>query len=222
MNKFFSLITLLSINSLYAMKVAEVKQKVIPGSRTGEFSYEAMEKTVGPSYVLTNQTYSVPFYEPADREPYCGGDDILHQAVRENDVEKVSALLDSGKSAHTLNRFGVTPLFFVRSLKVTKLLLNEMCSEHHNASVNVVEQSSGMSPLHFIVQGKDEEIPKVVELLLAKGAKVNALSWNYHTPLTFAKHGRPDVVALLKSKGAEDSFETLDVINKAVELKPKK
>lgn len=231
MNKFFSLFILLSINSLYAMEIKkgidiatghpiktieELWTLKVPGSPNGKFTYEAMQKTVGPSYDLTTQSHCVPHYRPEDRdERFLGGahpdyqDDTLHEAVRNDNVNTVSELLKSGKySANRFNRWGSTPIFYVRSVAMTLLLMKR------GAMVNAVEQLNGNSPLHFIVQNKEGE-KELARTLLEQGADINALSWNYTTPLTMAKHGRPEIVEFLKSKGAEDSFETLDVIHKA-------
>lgn len=212
MNKFFSLILILSSTINHGME------------NPPEFSYELMPKTHGPQYVLTNQSHSVPFYQPANRDNgFDFGmhqdyqDKTLHDAVDNNNLKLASDLLRSGKyTANTLNGSGKTPLFFVKSLEMATLLLR------HNANVNVAEQCRGTSPLHYIVQRGDAESIKIVKFIVAHKAKVNALSWGYTTPLAAAKCGSAEMIALLKELGAEDSYETLDVILKAKREAPEK
>jgi len=61
--------------------------------------------------------------------------------------------------------------------------------------------SLGMTPLHWAADNGNKE---VVELLLAKGADVNAKADNGNTPLHLAIHkGNKDIVKLLISRGAD-------------------
>lgn len=60
---------------------------------------------------------------------------------------------------------------------------------------------SGWSPLHYAASGPE---PKVVALLLARGANVDALSPNGSTPLMMAAgYGAIDGAALLLARGAD-------------------
>lgn len=195
MKKFLFIFLLVTINSSYSM------EKTI--DYRGEFQGEFMYKD-GPSYVLTNQSHSVPFYEPIGRDNRFDfgmhpeyQDSTLHDAVKNDEIQQVTELLNSDKySANTLNGWGSTPLFYVKSVAMAYLLI------HHRANVNAVAQCGGGTPLHSLVQRKDERGREIVNLLLAAGAEINALSWGFTTPLTMAKYGGKEMIELLKKHGA--------------------
>ncbi len=59
-----------------------------------------------------------------------------------------------------------------------------------------------MTPLHWAAYN---DLPTLVGLLLAKGAKVNALDVGGNTPLRLAaQQGHEDMVTLLKRHGAKE------------------
>jgi hypothetical protein len=72
-----------------------------------------------------------------------------------------------------------------------------------NPSLLTAKASGGESPLHMAAKKGSVEL---VELLLAKGADINAQAWLWHgdTPLhTAAMYGQKDVVELLLARGVD-------------------
>jgi cytohesin len=121
------------------------------------------------------------------------------QAIYQGDAAAVRKLLAANpKLANTPNEHGHLPLqaaFRGRDLELAKILLNA------GADVHARERDTGTA-LHFAAANGPKQ---AVELLLAKGAKVD--SHTVHddfTPLHWAaSHGHKDIVELLLAKGAD-------------------
>lgn len=116
-------------------------------------------------------------------------------AMREGCFAAAEALLEFKQiEIDRPNAAGETPLMMaaLRGHEAWVLRLLE-----RGAAVN----RTGWSPLHYAASGPE---PKVVALLLARGAHIDALSPNGSTPLMMAAgYGAVDGAALLLSRGAD-------------------
>ena len=82
--------------------------------------------------------------------------------------------------------------------------------EHWNPNVNVKDEGM-MTALHWVLIGDITNRKKIVELLLAKGADVNAKADDGATPLYLAiTSSRIDIIKLLLEKGADVNAKTDD------------
>ncbi len=121
--------------------------------------------------------------------------DLFYQAIRNNDLAKLGALIRSA-GVNTKDERGSTPLMYaasVGSLDAMKLLIA------HKADVNA-KNAFDVTPLIFCAT----ELAKV-RLLTEKGADVNAHSKQGMTPLLVAagSSGGSDIVKYLLDKGAD-------------------
>lgn len=143
----------------------------------------------------------------------------LHDASQKNDLGLVKSLLDSGLDPNVRDENGMTPLHVAStgdSLEIIKLLI-ERGADVNAKDGNSVQPGSTWSfkgtpfgfkpkhsrstPLHFASQ---EGFLGAVELLIEKGADVNAKDTNDDTPLHNASvEGYLETVKFLISKGAD-------------------
>ena len=125
-----------------------------------------------------------------------GADELL-QAAYENDLKRVSALVESGADVSKANRYGVTPLSLAcqnGNAGMIKVLLDK------GADPNTALNGNETVLMTAARTGKLES----VELLLAAGAEVNAKERNGQTALMWsAAEGNVEVVKALLQKGAE-------------------
>lgn len=132
-------------------------------------------------------------FDPNTRDPK--GQPGLTIAVTERSVKTVKLLLTQTTiDVNALNSAGESPLMMA-ALKGdatgVKLLLDS------GAKVN----QPGWSALHYAATGPE---PKVVQLLIERGAEVEAASPNGSTPLMMAaQYGSEDSVNLLLARGAD-------------------
>jgi ankyrin repeat protein len=149
-------------------------------------------------------------------------------ALRNDNASAVGALLDRGFDPNTRDakgQPGLTIAMQERALKAASALLSRPATEvnalnqagesalmmsalkgdlagaqlllDHGAKVN----QSGWAPLHYAATGPD---PRLVLLLLERGAEVDAASPNGSTPLMMAaQYGSEDSVKLLLDRGAD-------------------
>jgi 26S proteasome non-ATPase regulatory subunit 10 len=144
----------------------------------------------------------------------CSVDDIgrkIYDAAYANNLEKLKTVLlecKGNKAAlnwRNMERYGRTPLViaaYYNKIESVKLLLS-------TPGVDINASSDfGATALHFAAHRGHLE---VVQLLLSKGAKVNALAtggkWTGKTPLDVVSgmgmSGKPEVSAALVSKGGK-------------------
>lgn len=119
----------------------------------------------------------------------------LYLALRSESYQVVDVLLDHpGLKIDAVNTADETPLMMAAlrgQLDSTQRLLSR------GASVN----RPGWTPLHYAASGPE---PKVLALLLERGAVVDAPSPNRTTALMMAaRYGSEDAVRLLRARGAD-------------------
>lgn len=119
----------------------------------------------------------------------------LFVALRSESRQAVAALLAHPKiDIDAVNAHGETPVMMAAlrgDLALTRQLLDR--------GARVTRE--GWTPLHYAASGPD---PQVVELLLARGAPIDARSPNGTTPLMMAaRYGAIDAADLLARRGAD-------------------
>lgn len=126
----------------------------------------------------------------------------IHDAVNDNDIERVMALLDVDPSLlNSRDDDGMTPLN-IAAFNGNKEIACELLKR--NANINIGDYDNSQ-PIHLAAISGNVQI---AELLLARGADVNAQDNNGSTPLTFAAgRRRIDMVGFLLSKGANPLFQ---------------
>ena len=125
------------------------------------------------------------------------GQPAANVAIQRDSARAFAALVETpGLDVNQLNKAGESALM----LAAIKGQL-DWCEKllQRGARVN----QPGWSPLHYAATGPN---PRIVELLLARGAEVEAVSPNGSTPLMMAaRYGSEESVRLLLAKGADSS-----------------
>ena len=121
----------------------------------------------------------------------------LHQAILEEDTNKIIHLLDSGHSADSLDKEGWSPLMLAAAseqMDVFELLLDHGARDQH---VEPVTKQS------VLMQVASSGHLKIVERLLKVGANPNLWDRDHTTALQFASaSGKVEVISLLLYNGA--------------------
>jgi uncharacterized protein len=150
----------------------------------------------------------------------------LHDAARDGDLEQVRTLIGQGADVNALGENGEPPLIlailggqpgvfdeggftplhaaaYVDNVDAAELLLAK------DADVNDQQNKAGVTPLSVAAE---EGSAAVVQLLIERGAALEAAEQNGYTPLTRALwRGHKEVVMLLQRSGAEcQPVETLE------------
>jgi ankyrin repeat protein len=122
----------------------------------------------------------------------------LHVAVRAGDIDQVRQLLAQGAKVNERDTLGGSALHdacWGGDVKMVRLLLD------HKADPNLPHKEGGSTPLHYAIITNH---PDIVTLLLARGAKLNAVSGSGSTALHLAaSRGYAGIVALLLEKGMD-------------------
>ena len=131
--------------------------------------------------------------DPNSRSPE--GQTALHLAMRDQSPRVAQALWASAElDVNALNASGETPLMMAAlrgDLAWAQRLIERGAKIH----------KEGWSPLHYAATGPE---PKIVALLLDRGAPVDAPSPNGNTPLMMAaRYGEEGSVDLLLVRGAD-------------------
>ena len=159
---------------------------------------------------------------------YAGSYDDFFVAVKRNDGRTVGALLERGFDPNTRDPQGQVAL--ILALKAENLAVAEALLASPATQVGLVNplgesalmmaalrgqlvwcqrllsrgapiNKAGWSPLHYAAVGPE---PRVVQLLLDRGAVVDAEAPNRSTPLMMAaRYGKEDSVRLLLARGAD-------------------
>jgi uncharacterized protein len=132
-------------------------------------------------------------FDPNARNP--DGQTALHLALRDQSPSVAEALWrHPGLDIDALNGSGETPLMFAAlrgQLDWARRLLERGAKVHQ----------AGWSPLHYAATGPE---PKIVALLLDRGAPIDAPSPSRTTPLMMAvRYGAEANVDLLLARGAD-------------------
>lgn len=132
-------------------------------------------------------------FDPNSRDPQ--GQTALHLALRDDSPKVVDALLaHPGLDVNALNEAGESPLMMAAlrgQLGAAERLLARGAKVHQ----------TGWSPIHYAATGPE---PRLVSLLLARGAPLEAESPNRTTPLMMAAGYGPEAsVDLLLARGAD-------------------
>jgi len=132
-------------------------------------------------------------FDPNSRNPE--GQTALHLALRDQSPRVAKALLASPAiDLNAVNGSGETPLMMAAlrgDLEWTRLLIERGAKAHQD----------GWSPLHYAATGNE---PRIVALLLDRGAPIDAPSPNRTTPLMMAaRYGAEASVDLLLARGAD-------------------
>jgi len=159
---------------------------------------------------------------------HAGSYDDFFSAIERDDPGSIAALLKRGFDANSRNPDGQTGLFLAmraESLRAAEALLDGPSLEVN--AVNDAGESAlmmaalrgqldwtrklldrgaqvnkdGWSPLHYAATGPE---PKVLQLLLQRGASIDAASPNRTTPLMMAaQYGSEAAVDMLLARGAD-------------------
>lgn len=134
--------------------------------------------------------------DPNSRNPQ--GQTALHLALRDQSGRVAQALWASPTlEFDALNASGETPLMMAA-------LRGDLAWVQRLVERGAKTHKEGWSPLHYAATGPE---PKVVAFLLDRGAPINALSPNRHTPLMMAvRYGDEGSVDLLIARGADKSL----------------
>jgi len=132
-------------------------------------------------------------FDPNSRNP--GGQAALHLAMRDGSPKVAEALWrHPALDIDAVNGSGETPLMLAAlrgQLDWARRLLERRAKVHR----------AGWSPLHYAATGPE---PKVVALLLDRGAPIDARSPTQNTPLMMAaRYGAEANVDLLLARGAD-------------------
>jgi uncharacterized protein len=156
-------------------------------------SYVDFFRAVGVDNASTVKSLLARGFDP--NTPDESGHVPLYLALRSESTMVVALLIDHpGLKIDAANAAGETPLMMAAlrgQLDNTQQLLAR------GAAVN----RTGWAPLHYAASGPE---PKVVALLLDRGATVDAPSPNRTTALMMAaRYGSEDAVRLLRARGAD-------------------
>jgi ankyrin repeat protein len=156
-------------------------------------AYEDFFQAVSRDDADTVRTLLQRGFDPNSRNPE--GQTALHLALRDHSEHIAQALWSSpALDVNALNGSGESPLMMAAlrgDLQWAQRLLERGAKVHKD----------GWSPLHYAATGPE---PKIVAMLLDRGAPVDALSPNRSTPLMMAaNYGAEASVDLLLARGAD-------------------
>ncbi|XP_067661174.1 serine/threonine-protein phosphatase 6 regulatory ankyrin repeat subunit B-like isoform X2 [Haliotis asinina] len=134
--------------------------------------------------------------------------EALTDAIRNNDIDRVASLLDSGEITDIDEAYDVlTPLCeacHVNARDIALLLLSS------GASVNAPSKSLAKQPLHFACDTTEDRV-NLIECLLEAGCDINAQDEDGNTALHLAcTHSNVEATRLLLSSGADVTLEDVD------------
>ncbi|KAF9124375.1 Ankyrin repeat domain-containing protein 61, partial [Linnemannia schmuckeri] len=141
------------------------------------------------------------------------GTTVLHLVCRQypNPIEVVILLTNAGANCNSRDSKKRTPLMVLfqnSHITSTKVMIETMLVLFKlGAQITVVDQQYQRTPLHFAIHHCKEPAP-VIELLLKKGAEVNAIDSPKSTPLhmVLEKMDNEEIVQMLLLYGADPSL----------------
>jgi len=160
-------------------------------------SYEDFFRAVNRDDGDTVATLVQRGFDPNSRDPQ--GQTALHLALRDQSPRTANALWRSTDlDVNALNGAGETPLMLAAlkgELDWAQRLLTRGARSHQE----------GWSPVHYAATGPEV---KLLQLLVERGAPLDARSPNGTTPLMMAaRYGTVDGVAYLLARGADKSLK---------------
>ncbi len=163
--------------------------------------FAAKDGDVDRVRTLLDRGYAVDLPDPGKWSTTFGeGKTPLHVATFYGHVEVAALLIERGANVNAENYAHATPLFDACNGRLTSLLLE------HGALVEV-RDAWQYGPLHRIARNSQD--PKAVELMLEKGAEIDARAEIGNTPLHEAIVGAvPEVVEVLLRYGADPDAKT--------------
>lgn len=132
-------------------------------------------------------------FDPNARSPE--GQTALHLALRDQSPRVAAALIaERSLDVNVLNASAESPLMMAA-------LRGDLAWSERLMARGAKVHKEGWSPLHYAATGPE---PRIVKLLLDRGAPINALSPNRSTPLMMAaRYGAEVSVDLLLAAGAD-------------------
>jgi len=123
----------------------------------------------------------------------------LHLAATNGDPATIKALLAYGAQVQARTRNDETPL--ILACRFGRVAAAQLLLEARS-DPNAVEKTSGATPLHLAAAAGSEPLAR---LLIARGARINALDQYGDTPLSLAMGtGRDDLIQYLRQQGARE------------------
>lgn len=110
----------------------------------------------------------------------------LLTAVRQDDIARISALIESGTNVNcAAPRTGYTPLMWAKSAVATRMLINGGADVH-------ARDHRGHTPLMWVISKYNvpEQAARIAKILIDAGADINAKSDSGMCPLDWARHHR--------------------------------
>lgn len=132
-------------------------------------------------------------FDPNARSPE--GQTALHLALRDQSARVATALMaERSLDVNLLNASAESPLMMAA-------LRGDLAWSERLMARGAKIHMEGWSPLHYAATGPE---PRIVKLLIDRGAPINALSPNRSTPLMMAaRYGAEASVDLLLARGAD-------------------
>lgn len=124
--------------------------------------------------------------EPAEADQLDQVNRELLDAVRQDDIARIKALIESGADVNdAAPRTGYTPLMWAKSAKAARTLI------HAGASVHARDHQ-GHTPLMWVISKSNvpDQAARIAKELIDAGADVNGQDNEGRTPLYWARHHR--------------------------------
>ncbi|XEC97517.1 ankyrin repeat domain-containing protein [Paenibacillus tarimensis] len=133
----------------------------------------------------------------------------IFKAAQNGDAVRISEIISKNPElANAENNDGLTPLGFASHFgqKDAVLALLDYGADINALSHSKVSFIPSNTALHAAIAGNNIDVVNVVEVLIQKGAEINAVDSNGHTPIQAAAfEGNLEIAQLLIDNGADIS-----------------
>ncbi len=109
------------------------------------------------------------------------------------------ALLDKGAEVNVFDNNGWTPLHIAVHVGDADIVQQLLA---YGADPNAKHKRLGSTPLHFALVKEKTQTQRIVEMLVAHGADVNAITNSGARPLAMVQTFSPNIAEILRKKGA--------------------